>query len=142
MAASSGTASMGGRLRDLRSSNIKSSTGETAFQTRTTVAMLGCSSKEPVTVPGMTLRAASIGQSGEALWLIGSGSRPWGAHIARVFCGTAWYNVFSGLFTLLLATSLVASAESSRRISFHNDVMAVLSKAGCNAGQCHGNANG
>ena len=29
IAASSGTASMGGRLRDLRSSKIKSSTGET-----------------------------------------------------------------------------------------------------------------
>src|SRR4051812_35326241 len=28
------------------------------------------------------------------------------------------------------------------RISFRNDVMAVLSKAGCNAGACHGNANG
>ena len=90
----------------------------------------------------MTLRAASFGQSGEALWFIGSGSRPWGAHIARVFCGTVRHNVFSGLFTLLLATSPLASAESSRRISFRNDVMAVLSKAGCNAGQCHGNANG
>ena len=27
-------------------------------------------------------------------------------------------------------------------VSFRNDVMAVLSKAGCNAGACHGNANG
>lgn len=27
-------------------------------------------------------------------------------------------------------------------VSFRNDVMAVLSKAGCNAGPCHGNANG
>jgi hypothetical protein len=27
-------------------------------------------------------------------------------------------------------------------VSFRNDVMAVLSKAGCNAGGCHGNANG
>src|ERR1700736_251062 len=26
--------------------------------------------------------------------------------------------------------------------SFHNDVMAVLSTAGCNAGACHGNKNG
>jgi len=36
-----------------------------------------------------------------------------------------------------------ASANAlPHRISFHNDVMAVLSKAGCNAGPCHGNANG
>src|SRR5437867_4698824 len=115
---------------------------KTAFQTRITVPMVGCSSSEPVIVPGMKLRSASFGQSGEALRFIGSGSRPWEAHIARVFCGTARHKVFSGLFTLLLATSLLASAESSRRISFRNDVMAVLSKAGCNAGQCHGNANG
>src|SRR5437867_2421591 len=27
-------------------------------------------------------------------------------------------------------------------VSFRNDVMAVLSKAGCNAGTCHGNQNG
>src|SRR5262249_44340070 len=27
-------------------------------------------------------------------------------------------------------------------VSFRNDVMAVLSKAGCNAGPCHGNQNG
>src|SRR5204863_1825072 len=27
-------------------------------------------------------------------------------------------------------------------VSFRNDVMAVLSKAGCNAGTCHGNKNG
>src|SRR5262249_43310904 len=27
-------------------------------------------------------------------------------------------------------------------VSFHNDVMAVLSKAGCNQGACHGNQNG
>jgi hypothetical protein len=31
---------------------------------------------------------------------------------------------------------------SEERISFRNDVMAVLSKAGCNMGVCHGNQNG
>src|SRR5437867_1115774 len=44
-----------------------------------------------------------------------------------------------------------APAESASRdpggctetaVSFRNDVMAVLSKAGCNAGTCHGNKNG
>jgi hypothetical protein len=31
---------------------------------------------------------------------------------------------------------------SAETVSFRNDVMAVLSKAGCNAGACHGNQNG
>ena len=31
--------------------------------------------------------------------------------------------------------------SESRTVSFRNDVMAVLSKAGCNAGTCHGNKN-
>src|ERR1051325_1134980 len=35
-----------------------------------------------------------------------------------------------------------ATGRSAEVVSFRNDVMAVLSKAGCNAGQCHGNANG
>jgi hypothetical protein len=35
-----------------------------------------------------------------------------------------------------------SSAEPREQFSFRNDVMAVLSKAGCNAGACHGNANG
>src|SRR5437773_9047636 len=52
-------------------------------------------------------------------------------------------------FILLLACSLIAAtaadvrADDLRRdISFRNDVMAVLSKAGCNAGACHGNKSG
>jgi hypothetical protein len=41
---------------------------------------------------------------------------------------------------LLLAVSL--RAEPAPVPSFNNGVMAVLSKAGCNAGACHGNKNG
>jgi len=93
-------------------------------------------------VLGMTLRAASIGQPGEGGWLFGSGSRLWGARTARLFRGEPRHKIFPAIFTLLLATSLLATAESTGRISFRIDVMAVLSKAGCNAGQCHGNANG
>ena len=52
------------------------------------------------------------------------------------------HKLIPGFLTLLLTTPLLASAESPRPISFRNEVMAVLSKAGCNAGQCHGNANG
>src|ERR1700742_4670200 len=40
----------------------------------------------------------------------------------------------------LLCTSLDLRAEEP--IFFSRDVMAVLSKAGCNAGSCHGNATG
>jgi hypothetical protein len=36
----------------------------------------------------------------------------------------------------------VSAQTSTTPLSFHNDVMAVLSKAGCNAGACHGNKNG
>ena len=43
------------------------------------------------------------------------------------------------LCCLLCAAPPVLNAEA---VSFRNDVMAVLSKAGCNAGACHGNANG
>jgi hypothetical protein len=35
-----------------------------------------------------------------------------------------------------------APKDETARVSFRNDVMAVLSKAGCNAGTCHGNASG
>jgi hypothetical protein len=42
-----------------------------------------------------------------------------------------------GCFVLLATLSLRGAP-----VSFRNDVMAVLSKAGCNAGACHGNANG
>jgi hypothetical protein len=34
------------------------------------------------------------------------------------------------------------AADAPRPVSFRTDVMAVLSKAGCNAGACHGNRNG
>jgi hypothetical protein len=40
---------------------------------------------------------------------------------------------------VVLAACMPASAQS---VSFRNDVMAVLSKAGCNQGTCHGSQNG
>lgn len=52
-------------------------------------------------------------------------------------------------FFLLIFASVVSAcgasasaAESSSAVTFSNDVMAVLSKPGCNAGACHGNKNG
>src|SRR5437899_2293749 len=43
--------------------------------------------------------------------------------------------------TLCLLLGFAASARADR-VSFRNEVMAVLSRAGCNAGACHGNLNG
>ncbi|HSG69295.1 MAG TPA: hypothetical protein VLA12_02715, partial [Planctomycetaceae bacterium] len=45
---------------------------------------------------------------------------------------------------LILCTILTNSvfAQDQTAVSFRNDVMAVLSKAGCNAGTCHGNKSG
>ena len=50
-------------------------------------------------------------------------------------------------FLAMCACAIAASAASPERaraeeVSFRNDVMAVLSKAGCNQGVCHGNQNG
>src|SRR5947209_8040684 len=43
---------------------------------------------------------------------------------------------------LLAGNSIFAQPATGTAVSFRNDVMAVLSKAGCNAGTCHGNKNG
>src|SRR5678809_1428148 len=43
---------------------------------------------------------------------------------------------------ILLLMMLLAAPLALAEVSFHNDVMAVLSKAGCNAGACHGNKTG
>jgi hypothetical protein len=42
----------------------------------------------------------------------------------------------------LIAPGVIAQAAVNSPVSFRNEVMAVLSKAGCNAGTCHGNKNG
>jgi len=51
------------------------------------------------------------------------------------------------LFALILSILILSvrgawASDDLSQISFRNDVMAVLSKAGCNAGACHGNKNG
>ncbi|MFO0930764.1 MAG: DUF1549 and DUF1553 domain-containing protein [Gemmataceae bacterium] len=44
------------------------------------------------------------------------------------------------ILVVVLGVSPVCAGESA--VSFRNDVMAVLSRAGCNSGACHGNLNG
>ena len=53
-------------------------------------------------------------------------------------------NARSYTVTLFLLAAALAGGPLARAagVSFRTDVMAVLSKAGCNAGACHGNANG
>jgi hypothetical protein len=54
-------------------------------------------------------------------------------------CITTWRKRLVAVAAgLIFALSSACAAE----VSFRRDVMAVLSKAGCNAGPCHGNANG
>ncbi len=45
------------------------------------------------------------------------------------------------VFAVLVASPTLAFAQTEP-VSFRNEVMAVLSKAGCNQGACHGNQNG
>src|SRR5688500_8073995 len=46
------------------------------------------------------------------------------------------------VFVTLFAAAPARSDDAPTQVSFRNDVMAVLSKAGCNAGACHGNKSG
>jgi len=59
-----------------------------------------------------------------------------GSHLVRgILC------LLLAVLGLGLATDTTQGATAAR-VSFRNDVMAVLSKAGCNSGPCHGNQNG
>ena len=50
--------------------------------------------------------------------------------------------IICNLFLCLCLCVTATGAENGGAGSFQNDVMAVLSRAGCNAGACHGNKNG
>src|SRR5436305_10351524 len=45
------------------------------------------------------------------------------------------------LFAIVFVLA-ATSAQGQEQISYRNEVMAVLSRAGCNQGICHGNLNG
>ena len=49
-----------------------------------------------------------------------------------------WFRVAVAFAGLCVAARTVVASD----VSFRNDVMAVMSKAGCNLGTCHGNARG
>src|SRR5262245_64565063 len=48
----------------------------------------------------------------------------------------------AALLSALLFCGSTGWTQSTPPVSFRNEVMAVLSKAGCTAGTCHGNKNG
>lgn len=50
--------------------------------------------------------------------------------------------VLSGLFAVAIQLGCAVPRVDADDVSFDHDVMAVLSKAGCNLGTCHGNARG
>ncbi len=50
--------------------------------------------------------------------------------------------ILSLAFTAVLLSFAASSPLPAAEVSFSRDVMAVLSKAGCNQGTCHGNQNG
>src|SRR5436190_22943251 len=62
----------------------------------------------------------------------------------QLSCGHILERRFVGCFILLSLAfhTVLAQSELRTEVSFRNDVMAVLAKAGCNAGTCHGNKNG
>jgi hypothetical protein len=71
--------------------------------------------------------------------------------ISGTDCHGRTHSPSSGAFSLLtllvcclfgFLSAEVFGASPEHPVSFRNDVMAILSKAGCNAGACHGNANG
>lgn len=51
-------------------------------------------------------------------------------------------SAFPGCIVALAGLLLSQVAQAAERVSFRNNVMSVLSKAGCNQGTCHGNQNG
>ena len=62
--------------------------------------------------------------------------------VPRSRLGLVWLALFA--IAWLAACPAITSADDVARlkVTFRNDVMAVLSKAGCNMGVCHGNKNG
>src|SRR5262249_8948071 len=49
---------------------------------------------------------------------------------------------YPGSFIILLGVAALCPARGQEPVSFRQEVMAVLSRGGCNQGTCHGNLNG
>src|SRR5262245_39196511 len=53
-----------------------------------------------------------------------------------------WFRLYCATALTVCAAALVRHGRADEGVTFERDVMAVLSKAGCNLGACHGNLNG
>jgi hypothetical protein len=53
-----------------------------------------------------------------------------------------WFRLVNAMLAVLCAAGPISRACADEAVAFERDVMAVLSKAGCNLGACHGNQNG
>src|SRR6478752_3673163 len=53
-----------------------------------------------------------------------------------------WFRLVSAMAACVCAAAMGSRAQAGEEVTFERDVMAVLSKAGCNLGACHGNQNG
>ena len=53
-----------------------------------------------------------------------------------------WFRLVNAMVAALCAVALNSQVRARESVTFERDVMAVLSKAGCNLGACHGNQNG
>src|SRR5437764_5433194 len=53
-----------------------------------------------------------------------------------------WFRLPNAMTVALCAIALISQTRAGDAVVFERDVMAVLSKAGCNLGACHGNQNG
>lgn len=99
--------------------------------------------------------AIPVHQSRSTLWAPATGESPLQSAQAASCSPSLWRIRLAGLLMVLCivrtAPQLVRADESqtpaadsatAEVVTFERDVMAVLSKAGCNAGTCHGNVNG
>src|SRR5262245_23210881 len=53
-----------------------------------------------------------------------------------------WFRLYCATALTVCAAALVRHGRADEGVTFERDVMAVLSKAGCNLGACHGNQEG
>src|SRR6267378_3583785 len=63
-----------------------------------------------------------------------------GSSLARISAARSRHSLI--WLAVVLAALCPCRQTLANPVSFRNDVMAVLSKAGCNQGACHGNQNG
>src|SRR5437764_7229688 len=62
--------------------------------------------------------------------------------ITRRIAFSARFAMRSGLMLAAWWSTVGGVQAGAERVSFRNEVMAVLSRGGCNQGACHGNQNG